>query len=372
MTVPDSSPVDQALAAYEAAVAAAEQNDAAALVQAQQDLAAAQQQHATDQAALATDAAQHAADQSTMAGQALQIAQLQAQLAAATAHVLYGSALGGWFSTENETEASSHPRIKAGFGGRLPSVRSFSGTGVPLANEIDDTCRLYLVELSYNLSDAQLDAAFKAALPNTVLTPAHEPENPSKGIKPAAYQAYIKRVGAAKIRSGRTDVKVALVFMYDTYGSRSNWISGNVPWSQWIPNPLPPGIDAIGADVYPSYGAGTAKPASPDTPQILLDPCVAAAKALGVPLHIPEFGCGKNTWADADRAAFTKATFDYCDAIAGTGPGQIASLQIFECDDGSGGPWCVLPRPNPATQGAWNWPLTLAVITARMGAVPAA
>jgi hypothetical protein len=273
-------------------------------------------------------------------------------------HVLYGTCYtGGWFSTAGENIASAKDRIKAGFGGQLPAIRVWTTNGVPSAAYVDSTCQTYVCEIAANLSDQSLDAAFAATPKNSVLVPAHEPETK---LTPAAFQAYVTRVGAAHLRSGRTDVTVALMLMGNTYDPARYQVNAQATfWDRWIPNPLPAGVDAIGGDLYP-WGKDDAHA---DTADYQLAPAIFAAKTIGAPFYVGEFGCGSKNWSDAKRAEYTRRAFDLFDANADLFP----AVCVYEADNGSSGPWCVLPKPG-SDQPAW--PLTVAVVRDRMTAVP--
>lgn len=317
-------------------------------------------------ATISSDTAELAAAAAKAEQDAETIADLQAQLAALQpkASVLYGANAGGWFSTVSpaEGQAAATARIKAGFGGQLPAIRVWTANGVPTAGYMDATCQRYVCELAAGMSDVQLDAAFKATPKNAVLVPAHEPETK---LTPADFQAFATRVGAAHVRSGRTDVRVALMLMGNTYDPKRYSVNHGGPntvgyfWDQWIPVTLPPGVDAIGGDLYP-WGTE----AKADTAAYIIQPAIDAATKMGVPFHVGEFGCGSVKWSDPVRAKYTAAAFDLFDAHAEMFP----TVCVYEADNGSQGPWCVLPKMD----GTGGFPLTAAVVAKRMAAVPKA
>jgi hypothetical protein len=309
-----------------------------------------------DEATITDLRAQLAASTGQTITDAATIATLQARIAVLeqpAAFVVYGANTGGWWSTKGENITTAHARIRDGFGGRLPAVRvwaPYDGTLSPAA--VDAAGTVYVYEISYGFTAAQLDKVFATVAKNSVVVPAHEIDNPTKGVTPAAFQTYLAAVGAAHVRSGRTDVTVAIMLMGGTYDPK-RWptVGYKRPWTDWVPNPLPAGVDAIGGDLYPY---------SNDTAAYTIQPAIDAAKAMGVPFYVGEFGCGHYSKPDADRAKFTKDAFDLFDANAALFP----VVCVYEADNAK--PWPVLPAPD-GTGGA---PLTAAAVRDRISRVP--
>lgn len=314
---------------------------------------------------VATLAAQATTDASTIADLRAQIVALNARIAELEAgaqkpFVTYGANIGGYAyrgygnPPVKENEAASLARIRDGFGGRLPAIRVWSPYNGTLTNTYKDpSCQIYVFEISPGMTDAQLDAMFKTLPPNSVLAYDHEQENPSKGRTPAQFQAGLVKVGAANVRSGRTDITVCPMPMGVTFDPTRAGSKG--PWQKWIPNPLPPGVGAIGADLYPWTN---------DSPMTVIKPVMDAAAELGgVPIHVGEFGCGSTYQPDANRAAYTRGAFE----IFSAHPEIFRTVLVYEADNGAeGAGWPLLPAPD----GSRGFPLTAAVVREYMKAVP--
>lgn len=325
MTTPDPKPLDGALADERAANRSTIEGLQASLYGAQQQVIADRAVIAQRDATIAEQAARATEKDRT-------IADLQAQLAGLRpARVLYGANLGGW--ADLAPAAVNAAAIRKAWPG-MKAVRVWTSDASVPAPYLDAAVEVYVCELGYTTNRATVEAAVKRARPGSVLTPAHEPSNPSKGITPGAFKIFVALVGDVLVKSGRTDLTVAPVLMGGAFiPGRTAAVGG--AWTDWIELPLPPGVTAMGGDLYPQEK-------DKGKPENLLQPVLDAAQAAGVPFIVGEYGNGKHTWTDVERADWVRKSV----AFFNKHPDVFPVVLAYESSRGSGGPHNLLPRPD--------------------------
>jgi hypothetical protein len=276
---------------------------------------------------------------------------------------MFGSTLSGWsnYTPPGETLTAAHARILSRLGGgTLDVVRFFPRAGsTSLGNYREPTCKSYIVEVPRGSSSAQMAAQVRAAPSGTRLVGWHEPE--VSHTDAATYQKFLRTLGSVIVDSGRKDVVGCAVLEGSTYHpTRYKFNDGTgrgKPWTYWLPNTLPPGITAIGGDMYP-HGRDSA---SADTASVLLDPIVNVVNGHygGCEFVIAEAGAGRPVWSDVARATYVNQFTNYIRSHAAI----FRRVAWFESATGHQGPWIVLPNPKT------GWPvlpLTVAAVARSM------
>lgn len=299
----------------------------------------------------------------TVAGTAVAVLPSVPSASAALPAPLFGSSLCGWatYTPPGETLSEAHARILNRLGGgSLAVVRFFPRAGATsLGSFWEPTCKCYIVEVPRGSTWAQMAAQVAAMPSGTRLVGWHEPE--VSGTDAATYQKFLRTLGSVIVDSGRTDVVGCAVLEGSTYHPtryKYNDGSGNgKPWSYWLPSTLPPGITALGGDIYP-HGKDSA---SADSASELLDPIVRVVNGHygGCEFVIGEAGAGRKTWSDAVRANYVNQFTNYIRSH----PAIFRRVAWFQTATGSQGPWIVLPNPKT------GWPvlpLTIAAVARSM------
>jgi hypothetical protein len=301
--------------------------------------------------------------QATLAGTAVAVLPSVRSASAAVPPPLFGSSLCGWatYSPPGETLSEAHARIVNRLGGgSLDVVRFFPRAGATsLGSFREPTCKCYIVEVPRGSTWAQMAAQVAAMPSGTRLVGWHEPE--VSGTDAATYQKFLRTLGSVIVDSGRTDVVGCAVLEGSTYHSTrykyNDGTGSGRPWTYWLPDTLPPGITALGGDIYP-HGKDSA---SADSPSELLDPIVRVVTGHygGCEFVIGEAGAGRKTWSDAVRANYVNRFTDYIRSH----PAIFRRVAWFQTATGSQGPWIVLPNPKT------GWPvlpLTIAAVAKSM------
>lgn len=370
--LPDHASLDSILAAYEAASAA--------------DHALLTQQAATLTAQYQTELAKDTADVATIAQLNSEVAALQAQVAALTpksAVATFGANLGGWSNAVNggplETGAAAQARIIKAYG--LATAKGIvrwwpnaivSRTALPSSmTDVGNVVVEWDVDPSTVTSggqDAQLGACAKMYKPGDWIILNHEFDNAvhkagnsaSLLASHTAAQSHAAKVIKANAPAG---VRVALILMGGAFVP-GRGMDGHT-WVDYWPKDAsgkidPTGFDAVGADSYQhmlSTGA--------DTAATIIAPVIAAAKQLGIGVLFGEIGCLQLTppftggIGDADRAKFLTDTVNAVKQAAVDLAPKPAVALYFESNNGPGGPYCLLAKPDgtagsPLAAGVWT------------------
>ncbi len=178
---------------------------------------------------------------------------------------------------------------------------------------------------------------------------AHEPEG--DGFTVAAWQQAQMRLAKLKTQYAPSNVKYAPLLMGTTYMSSRYSVSapGNVPWSTWFNFDMT-NVDAMGADIY-QWGKSDA---TADTAASVVSPVINAATSKGKGLLVGELGA-RNLLTDTGRAKFLNDAVSLFNASP-----KAQGVAYFENDNGSLGPWNLLPKPGtntpnlPKSIAAWK------------------
>lgn len=253
--------------------------------------------------------------------------------------VAYGASVGGYWSTITPGEAKSdaYARITAGFG-RLQSVRLFASS-VP--SYVDPAA---IVCLDAAPTQATIEA-LAARQTISYLSTHHEPEN--DGGTPAAWHAEQIAAAAACVQYGKGRVRYVACLMGGTFMPGRPATSAYT-LAQWLDFDMT-NVWAIGSDSY-QWGK---MDATADSAATVLQPVLDAATARGKRVAFLELGA-RCLLSDAARAKFLKDARALIDAS-----GIVDVACYFESDNGSLGPWCLLPPAGqppiaPLAVAAWQ------------------
>lgn len=371
MTQPDHSGLDAALTAYETASAA--------------DHTALTQQAANAVAQYQAELAKDTADVATIAQLDAEVKALQTQVAAltpVTAVAQFGSNLGGWSNAVNggplETGAAAQARIVAGFKlGAKSIVRWWANSIVPRTSLPSTMAGVGNVAVEWDADPAQLAAgALDATLAAAAKTYKagdwiilnHEYDNRvhqggNSGSMLANYVAGAQHAAKAIKASAPAGVKVAIVLMGGAFVP-GRGMDGHT-WVDYWPKKADGSIDTTGFDAVGSDSYQHMLSSGADSAATIISPVIAAAKQLGLGVFFGEIGCLQLTppftggLADADRAKFLTDTVNLLkQAAVDLAPKPVVAL-YFESNNGPGGPYCLLAKPDgtagsPLAASVWS------------------
>ncbi|GAA5016078.1 hypothetical protein GCM10023258_01310 [Terrabacter aeriphilus] len=266
--------------------------------------------------------------------------------------VRYGFNPGGWWRSAGQTPKSAYDQAVAAFGQpgfmRLwPNRFTTTWRGGLIPTYVDDAKTPVYINLGSDVAGVNRGAYDAAWIQILRTAPkdrwiwfsfAHEPEG--DGFTVAAWQQAQMRLAKLKAQYAPTNVRFAPLLMGSTFHASRYRVSatGNVPWSTWFNFDLS-NVDAIGADLY-QWGT---QDATADTAAAVVNPAIEAARSKGKGLVVGELGA-RNTLTDTGRATFLKDAVKLFDASR-----NVRAVAYFESDNGSKGPWNLLPKPGTPT-----------------------